>query len=141
MALLAGAALFLGASTAGAAPLAAEPVTPRAPVLYRIAITTSDVEDAGTDSTVQIRLCGTLRCTPARDIADPNKDDRERGQTDIHYREWEDVGTLTQCRIWQEDDGSWWHLQSIEVVYKGQRALCPFDDWVDRETWEGMYVA
>jgi hypothetical protein len=108
---------------------------PLAAVTYRIAIKTGDMDDAGTDSTVNLRLCGTGGCSPSRSVEDPNKDDREQGQTDYHYRSWEDVGTLTHIFIYQNTDGSAWNLDWVEVTYSGRTATFPYDNWMPRGQW------
>jgi hypothetical protein len=113
----------------------------QATVLYKIEQTTGDVSDGGTDSTVLYQLCGTLGCTAKRVLDDPNKDDRERGNTDIYTREWEDVGTLTLLRIYQHDDGSVWYLDAVRIIYKGQIATFVYDRWLPREIWNSLPAA
>ncbi|RSM59923.1 hypothetical protein DMH04_55020 [Kibdelosporangium aridum] len=104
-------------------------------VEYVIFIKTSDVDDAGTDSDLRMSLCGTKGCTGWEYVDDPSRDDREQGRTDQHVRRWTDVGTLTQVKIYQEWNGSWWRLNSIRVDYNGKKASFGYDRWVDRGTW------
>jgi hypothetical protein len=138
--LLGGAAQATSGATAQPSRLAQQSsssgVAPLATMLYRIAIKTGDMDGAGTDSTVYLRLCGTAGCTPSRSVEDPNKDDRERGQTDYHFRDWEYVGTLTHILLYQADDGGAWNLDWVEVKYNGQTVTFPYDGWMSLGLWK-----
>lgn len=107
----------------------------QATVLYKIEQTTGNVSDAGTDSTVKYQLCGVTLCTAIRTLDDPNKDDRERGNTDIYTREWEDVGRVVNLYILQGTDGSGWYLETVRLIYSGLVDSYPYDGWMPRGTW------
>jgi hypothetical protein len=106
-------------------------VAPIPVVDYTISVKTSDVADAGTDSDVSLKLCGTNVCTRARDIDNPG-DDRERGKTDVYNKTWEDVGTVNRVCIYMEA-GSDWHLEWIHVKYGDQEVKFAYDGWVPEE--------
>jgi hypothetical protein len=108
-------------------------VVPQAAVLYEIAIKTGDYDNAGTDGTVSLSLCGWDACTPFRSLEDPDKDDRERGNTDYYFREWEDVGRIRYIRLHQSG-GSKWYLEWVKVTYGSRTDVFPYDNWFPQDT-------
>lgn len=131
----------LVAGLAGAGPASAGPdgsVGTLASVNYRIEQFTGNVSDGGTDSTVRYRLCRGTVCTPGRVLDDPNKDDRERGNTDVYDREWENVGQLTRIEIHQATDGSAWWLERVRITYSGQTDTFLWGDWLPRNRWVSL---
>lgn len=106
-----------------------------ATVLYWIEQTTGNVSDGGTDSTVHYRLCNGAVCTADRTLDDPNKDDRERGNTDTYDREWDGVGRLTHILIKQETNGSAWYLDRVRVTYNGRTDSFLNDNRLTRGSW------
>jgi PLAT/LH2 domain len=120
---------------APASAASAESAGARATVNYRIEQTTGNVSDGGTDSTVHYRLCSATACTPDRTLDDPNKDDRERGNTDTYDREWEGIGRLTHILIKQETNGSAWYLDRVRITYSGRTDTFLYDNWLPRGNW------
>jgi hypothetical protein len=123
------------AGIGGTAPASAAPVGVLATVNYRIEQTTGDVGDGGTDSTVHYRLCSATACTPDRTLDDPDKDDREIGNTDTYDREWEGIGRLTRILIKQDTDGSAWYLDRVRITYSGRTDTFLYDNWLPRDRW------
>lgn len=93
------------------------------PTRYDLAVTTSDVKNAGTDSNIFIRMFGTARGTGSiRLAAHATKTNRLflRGSTDNFTIYQIDVGDLNRLSIWTDgrnlnDQGPTWHLHAVTV--------------------------
>ena len=93
------------------------------PTRYDVAVTTSDVKNAGTDSNVFIRMFGTARGTGSiRLAAHATKTNRLflRGSTDNFTLYQIDVGDLNRLAVWTDgrnlsDQGPTWHLKSVTI--------------------------
>lgn len=128
-------AALLAVGTTGTAP--AQAATSGGPgvlaaVEYRISVTTSDIEDAGTDGTVEIRLRGTLAWSNFMTL-DSNLDNFERNTTNVFDRVVTDLGTieLADVRFTRSGDSPAWHLAHITVSASGRPdAVFPAHRWL-----------
>ncbi len=122
-----------------ASPARAEPVSVLSTVLYHIEVTTGDVNNAETDATVRLQLCGALICTAERDLDDPHKNDRQRGATDMYDREWEDVGPVRNAYVYVSC-GDAWYLLRIRIKYGSRFDTFVYDNWLPCNRWTGLPV-
>ncbi|MFS8098723.1 hypothetical protein LFM09_16450 [Lentzea alba] len=103
-----------------------------APGNYHIEVRTCNVEDAGTDSTVEARFNGTLASTGWVNLDNPG-DDRERGRTDVYDKTFTDLGTVTSIDIYfaNNDDSPHWCLEEVTVRHpNGAVTIHPFHNWL-----------
>ncbi|MEV6239464.1 PLAT/LH2 domain-containing protein [Lentzea sp. NPDC051838] len=101
---------------------------------YEISSRTCDVEDAGTDSRVEVRLNGTTTSTGWIVLDNPG-DDRERGHTDVYAKTLPDVGFVTSVDIYfaNNDDSPHWCLEEFTVrTPNGVTSIHPFHNWLTR---------
>jgi hypothetical protein len=101
---------------------------------YQIESRTCNVEDAGTDSRVEVRLNGTTTSTGWILLDNPG-DDRERGRTDVYAKSLPDVGTVTSVDIYfaNNDDSPHWCLEEFTVrTPNGVTTIHPFQNWLTR---------
>jgi hypothetical protein len=116
------AALTIGltAPLIGVAQATAIPMPPPAPaggVTYNITAHTADLNNAGTDGDVAIKLYGSQGISPWVWL-DNSDDNWERNKTDRFARRLADVGTLRQlCVQFDRGDGRYadWYLDWFEV--------------------------
>ena len=78
---------------------------------------TSDIRGAGTDANVTIILFGSNTIDTGKIKLDSNKNDFERGQEDIFYHEYVDLGEITEVEIEHDNSGPapGWHCQEVIV--------------------------
>lgn len=124
-----------------AAPAAASPqgggqatVVPLAAVNYTVRVQTGDVESAGTDSDVWVRLNGT-RGTSHLLYLDNSADNFERNKTDTFAFTLADLGRITSVdvRFERSGDNPGWYLNKITVTAAGQTGVFPHYGWI---TWD-----
>jgi hypothetical protein len=102
------------------------------PVTYTIRVITSDIEDAGTDSTVEVRLRGTLGSSPYFHLDNENVDNFQRNTTNTFTRVIRSLGTLVSVdvRFDPSGDSPHWHLSHITVTRNSDtESLFPRHDW------------
>ncbi len=129
-------AVTLATGAAGAAQastLDTATVAPAAVVFYDICFQTTNLEGAGTDAKVELRLRGSLGTSPFLEFDDPNRDDFQPGTfhcfNDIVLS---DVGTLTSVdvRFTRRNDHYEWHLAYVRVAAPGDAlAFFPAHRW------------
>ena len=103
-----------GVATAAAIP---PPPPPVGGVNYHITAHTADINNAGTDGNVAIKLYGTKGVSPWVWL-DNSDDNWERDNTDVFDRRLADVGTLRQlCVQFERGDGRYgdWNLDWFDV--------------------------
>jgi hypothetical protein len=87
---------------------------------YRIEVLTGDVDRAGTDARVSLVLTGVLGESPPLKLRESTtfRDKFERGHTDVFiFNDVDDLGKLTQARIWHNNHGLGpsWFLEHVTV--------------------------
>jgi hypothetical protein len=92
---------------------------------YEICTRTTDITNAGTDSTVEVRLYGTSGTSPKVNMDAPGRDDFERGKKDCFGFWLGDVGTIKQLALDVSCDMCW-SLDWITV----NGIFFPFYNWV-----------
>ncbi len=137
-----------------AAALLVVSAAPAFAVPYTIEVRTGNVEYAGTDANVCMRIYGTEGTTAEFQIDDQN-DNFERGRLDRFVVNLPDVGTPYRIMIRHDDTGrhSDWFLESVRVINgNGNRSAnftartwlahgglrCAFED-AFRATYPGSY--
>lgn len=102
-------------------PGAAGGPVPLAAVTYTISVMTSDIDDAGTDSKVEVRLNGTAASSGYM-VLDSSIDNFERKTTDVFSRVLTDLGTLQSAdlRFTLGGGSPGWHLANIKVTATGK---------------------
>jgi hypothetical protein len=88
------------------------------PVTYTIRVTTSDVENAGTDANIEVRLRGTLGSSPYFELDNEGIDNFQRNSTNTFTRIIGALGTLqsVDVRFDPAGDNPAWHLSHISVT-------------------------
>lgn len=124
-------ATIAGAATAQAAPAA-----------YDIALRTCNVNNAGTDSNVQIRLAGSAGLT-GWSVLDGPQDDRERGKTDHYPLTLPNVGPLFAIDLFYDHTGSSpdWCLEEITVVGPHGVTVHPHHNWLTKKIEFRIFAA
>jgi len=109
---------------------------------YTIRVTTSDVADAGTDGTVEIRLRGSLRSSPYM-ILDSSIDNFERNSTNTFTRVVSDIGTPRSVDVrFTLGDNSAWHLSHVTLSAPNRAtAQFPCHCWFSSSTTRNVPVA
>ena len=120
------AAAFAGALATGTAQAA--------PAQYRIEVRTCDVDKAGSDSRVEVRLNGTTQ-SGWINLDNPG-DDRERGKTDVYDFTLSEFGPLTSFDIAFDNKGDSSHWCLEEVVVRGPQGVTvhPHHNWLRSAT-------
>jgi PLAT/LH2 domain len=107
-------------------------------VTYKITIQTSTLADAGTDANVYIRLFGPSTITPIWLLDNPNRNDFERGSTDVFYLTSPDLSALTSLSISQDNTGNkpGWNISWITVqnMSTGQQWYFPACRWLAKDS-------
>ena len=107
-------------------------------VTYKITIQTGTIADAGTDANVYIRLFGPSTLTPIWLLDNPNRNDFERGSTDVFYVTSSDLSELTSLSISQDNTGNkpGWNISWITVqnMYTGQQWYFPACRWLAKDS-------
>lgn len=100
-----------------------------APAQYNIEVRTCNVEDAGTDARVEIRLNGSGWIN-----LDNPGDDRERGKTDRYNFTLSDLGPITSADIAfdRRGDSPNWCLEEVVVRGPGGVTIHPYHNWLRR---------
>lgn len=114
-----------------------------AAVTYRIEVTTTDLQDAGTDGTVEVRLNGSLASTGFM-ILDSSADDFERNTTRAYDRTVTDLGTLQSVDVHfiSSGDSPDWHLAHIRVTTSGRpAAVFPAHRWFTSTQFRNLPAA
>ncbi|XP_036889676.1 lipoxygenase homology domain-containing protein 1 isoform X1 [Sturnira hondurensis] len=111
---------------------------------YHISLKTGDMPEAGTDSTVYIKLYGDKYDTIKQDllVSDNNlKDYFERGRVDEFTLETLNIGTINRVVIGHNGMGrrASWFLGSmqIRVPRQGKQYTFPVNRWLDRNKADG----
>jgi len=107
----------VGLVVASAAPAQADP--PGGIKTYQINVKTGDLDGAGTDSWVQIRMHGALGST-GWIVLDDEDDNHERGRLDRYRVTHADLGELRSIDVWCDHSGrnADWYLDWI-LISKG----------------------
>ena len=120
----------LNTATQTARPAA---VKPAAAVNYTVRVHTGDVQSAGTDSYVWVKLRGT-EGTSGWLYLDNAHNNFERGQIDTFTFTQADLGTIRSVDVSFERSGDnpGWYLDKIVVAGDGQSRTYPYYKWI---TW------
>jgi hypothetical protein len=105
--------------------------------VYTIAVTTSEIADAGTDGNVAVRLRGSGGSSPFFELDTYDHNDFERGNTDVYERVLDSLGPLSSVDVrWDPaGDSPHWHLADVTVTVSPgggrveQTAVCPHHRW------------
>ena len=97
---------------------------------YRLEVKTCNVEDAGTDARVEVRLNGNSSSTWIN--LDNPGDDRERGHTDVYDKTLSDYGPIRSLDIAFDNKGDSSHWCLEEVVVRGPAGVTihPYHNWL-----------
>lgn len=103
----------------------------------RVAVQTSDIRGAGTDSDVTIKLVGTKGDSGERPLVLPGRNLFERGQEDVFMLDCDDLGDVVKVVVKTDGRGllSQWHLSHVQVVHleTGKAYRFPCKAWLDRK--------
>ena len=123
---------IVGISAAALASTMGMATAQAAPAQYNIEVRTCNVEDAGTDSRVEMRLNGTI-ASGWNNLDNPG-DDRERGKTDFYNLTLSDLGTIRSVDIAFDNKGDSSHWCLEEVVVRGPQGVTihPYHNWLRR---------
>lgn len=115
---------------------------------YRITVVTGDVFGAGTDANVYIKLYGEKGESGRLKLDMPNRNDFERGQTDvftIHPTQVRDLGAIRQIYLYHDNTGlaPGWFVVSVTVenVATGQKYFFFFNRWFATDEGDGSLGA
>jgi hypothetical protein len=106
---------------------------------YRVMVSTSDVDSAGTNARVYLTLFGTNGSSGEVRLDNPGHNDFERGQWDTFYLSGPRLGSITSARIRHDNSGSepGWYLQGLYATDE-----CSGTDYVFRSgLWLALNVA
>lgn len=116
--------------------------TPAVGTQYEIYVHTGNVDGAGTDANVQIKIFGDGGETEWF-VLDTSKDNFERNTVDDFYKISPDIGELKEINLnfyqevqsWSGERNTWspaWYLEAIFVVNSrtNQAWVFPYDQWV-----------
>lgn len=114
-------------------------------ITYSIKVVTGNVEYAGTDANVYVTLTGPNGSTREIYLDDPDRDDFEKGQTDVFVRTAEDVGPyITSIKVRHDNSGGYpgWFLNTICVTiespeYEFRKDCFDFHRWLAVDEEEG----
>ncbi|GAB2850810.1 PLAT/LH2 domain-containing protein [Lentzea nigeriaca] len=120
---------IVGISAAALATVMGMATAQAAPAQYNIEVRTCNVEDAGTDARVEVRLNGSSWIN-----LDNPGDDRERGRTDTYNFTLSDLGPITSLAIAFDNKGDSSHWCLEEVVVRGPHGVTihPLHNWLRR---------
>jgi hypothetical protein len=101
-----------------------------APAQYQLELRTCNVEDAGTDARVEVRLNGNI--SSAWINLDNPGDDRERGRTDVYNFTLSGLGPIGSLDIAFDNKGDSSHWCMEEAVLRGPDGVTvhPFHNWL-----------
>ncbi|XP_078348310.1 uncharacterized protein LOC144633312 isoform X5 [Oculina patagonica] len=105
---------------------------------YRVTVTTSWVDWAGTDANVWIKIQGSNGETGGLHLDKPNHNDFEKDSADTFTVTGRDVGTMTGIYLKRDESGSYdgWLPYSVAVQKNGgQGFLRYYDDWLPANQW------
>ncbi|KAG1672531.1 hypothetical protein FOA52_002840, partial [Chlamydomonas sp. UWO 241] len=113
---------------------------------YRIHAFTSDIRGAGTDANVTIVMFGdaaTGALNTGRIKLDSSKNDFERGNEDIFYAKFSDLGEIPEVEIEHDNSGPGpgWHCQEIvvfDLTADNKRMCFPCDQWLATDEGDGL---
>jgi hypothetical protein len=97
---------------------------------YWILVRTADIEDAGTDATIRMKVYGTINESPGYVNLDNAIDNFERNQNDIFGPfSWFDVGRPDFIGVYKGSNGSEWYAEYAAVFSEGTGLWydCPMD--------------
>ncbi|HEX8631296.1 MAG TPA: PLAT/LH2 domain-containing protein [Catenuloplanes sp.] len=136
------AAVPASATAAGPQPSARATVVPMAAVDYTVRVHTGDVESAGTDSDVWVRLNGTLGSSTFLYL-DNSADNFERGRIDKFVFTLSNLGRITSVdvRFDRSGDNPGWYLDKLTVAAAGQTRTFPHYGWITWNTTERLPAA
>ncbi|GGU34344.1 PLAT/LH2 domain-containing protein [Lentzea flava] len=120
---------IVGISAAALAATMGMATAQAAPAQYNIEVRTCNVEDAGTDARVEVRLNGSGWIN-----LDNPGDDRERGRTDTYNFTLTDLGPITSVAIAFDNKGDSPHWCLEEVIVRGPDGVTihPLHNWLRR---------
>ena len=114
------------------------------PVTYTIRVTTSEIENAGTDGKVEVRLQGTLGSSPYFHLDKEGIDNFGRNTTNTFTRVIGALGTLgsVDVRFDPSGDSPAWHLSHISVTRNSsQESVFPCHCWFEFPSTRNVPVA
>jgi hypothetical protein len=108
---------------------------------YRIIVITGTADGAGTDANVYITLYGDNGSSGERQL-DTERDNFERGQTDVFSPDMPDLGNLQRVRIRHDNSGSrpGWFLDRIIILNETtqQEWTFPCNRWLAVDEDDGQ---
>ncbi len=118
------------AQTSGPQTARATAVQPASAVTYTIRTYTGDVENAGTDSTIEVKLRGTKGTSGWLNL-DNSEDNFERGDLDIFNMTLSDLGAIKSVDVKFTVGGkkSGWYLDKVTVAGNGTARTFPHYNW------------
>lgn len=92
---------------------------------------TSDLKGAGTDATISIDMFGSNRRSTGSQKLETSKNNFERGEEDIFFIEFPDLGDVVEIEIGHDNSGMapGWHCEQVVIVDEltNQRYAFPCD--------------
>jgi hypothetical protein len=138
---LAGLGVVGAVLVATAGPAAAAPVSHAGPKVaavksaaiyaYNVNVKTSDLDGAGTDATVQVRLHGSKGTTGWLNL-DSSRNDLERGAYETFSFNVGDIGSISSVDVWFDHggDSADWSLDYVTVTGGGTYGYFPHYNWL-----------
>ncbi|XP_078348307.1 uncharacterized protein LOC144633312 isoform X3 [Oculina patagonica] len=105
---------------------------------YRVTVTTSWVDWAGTDANVWIKIQGSNGETGGLHLDKPNHNDFEKDSADTFTVTGRDVGTMTGIYLKRDESGSYdgWLPYSVTVQKNGGQKLTRYyNEWLPANQW------
>jgi hypothetical protein len=126
-ALAATTALVMGAPAAAIAA----PASTQAAASYKVYVHTSNLEDAGTDATVQVKIHGANGSTGWLNL-DNSEDNFERNDYDVFSFTLPDVGAIKSIDLSfnHGGDSAGWSLDYVSVSGGGDYGFFPYYNWL-----------
>lgn len=90
-------------------------------VEYKVVAVTSDKTNAGTDDKIFMSLIGDDDDSEEIEVDDPNKNDRQKGQTDTHILTLANVGNI-KCVQFRTDGTDGWNIKQVDISKVGDDA-------------------
>jgi hypothetical protein len=98
---------------------------------YRVYVHTSDLDGAGTDATVQVRIYGSTGTTGWLNL-DDSRNNFERNDYDSFSFTLSNIGTIQKIDLWYDHGGSdpAWSLDYVSVIGGGSSGFFPYYNWL-----------
>jgi len=110
-------------------------------VSWRVSIHTSNLQYADSDAHEWMAIYGEKGWTTAIDLDDPNKDDGERDQVDVHEFTTDDVGRPIKLLLWHDNTGNepGWHVSEVVLLNKNTGTTYTFNvhRWIAHGSYNG----